>query len=280
MEAQDVSSNSFGESIVDQAIPAPAEPSAIVELRQYALHPGQRDTLIELFESRLVVAQESTGMRLHGEFRDANDPDRFVWLRGFPDMPTRARALEAFYGGPVWQANREAANATMVDSDNVLLLRPLEKPGFSLANRMSPLIVATIYLLRTPVDDAFVKFFDERVKPAMMVTGAPPMAALRTEVTANNFPKLPVRESEHAFVWFGAYGSRDEYQRHLSKLADSKLWSAVEGELAARLKSPPARLELNPTEKSLRRNGQRGAYPNQRTGDLHDSTSLEDRGLR
>ena len=28
----------------------------------------------------------------------------------------------AFYGGPVWQAHRNEANATMVDSDNVLLL--------------------------------------------------------------------------------------------------------------------------------------------------------------
>ena len=36
----------------------------------------------------------------------------------------RAQGLAAFYGGPVWQAHRDAANATMVDSDDVFLLRP------------------------------------------------------------------------------------------------------------------------------------------------------------
>ena len=54
-------------------------------------------------------------------FVDLDDPDRFVWLRGFVDMATRAAALGAFYGGPIWKAHRDAANATIVDSDNVLL---------------------------------------------------------------------------------------------------------------------------------------------------------------
>jgi hypothetical protein len=39
-------------------------------------------------------------------------------------MTSRAKALTDFYSGPVWKAHREAANATMIDSDNVLLLRP------------------------------------------------------------------------------------------------------------------------------------------------------------
>jgi hypothetical protein len=36
----------------------------------------------------------------------------------------RAEALAAFYSGPVWQEHHDAANATMIDSDDVLLLRP------------------------------------------------------------------------------------------------------------------------------------------------------------
>jgi hypothetical protein len=39
-------------------------------------------------------------------------------------MESRALSLAAFYGGPVWKAHSAAANATMIDSDNVLLLRP------------------------------------------------------------------------------------------------------------------------------------------------------------
>ena len=76
-------------------------------------------SLIELFEREFVESQEALGMEILGTFRDAGNPDRFVWLRGFPDMERRARSLAAFYGGPVWKAHREAANATMIDSDNV-----------------------------------------------------------------------------------------------------------------------------------------------------------------
>ena len=32
-------------------------------------------------------------MRVIGQFRDIGDPNRFVWLRGFPDMPSREKAL-------------------------------------------------------------------------------------------------------------------------------------------------------------------------------------------
>ncbi|MBW8303388.1 MAG: NIPSNAP family protein, partial [Brevundimonas sp.] len=60
--------------------------SPIVELRQYTLHPGQRDVLIDLFEREFVEGQESVGMTLIGQFRDLDNPGRFVWLRGFADM--------------------------------------------------------------------------------------------------------------------------------------------------------------------------------------------------
>src|SRR5712692_6888957 len=58
----------------------------IFELRQYTLHPGRRDELIELFERELIAPQEKAGMRILGQFRDLDDPDRFVWMRSFPDM--------------------------------------------------------------------------------------------------------------------------------------------------------------------------------------------------
>src|SRR3954453_2272184 len=97
----------------------------VVELRRYTLRPGARQTLVDLFERELVEPQEAAGMVLLGWFRGGDDPDAFVWLRGFPDMDARADALTAFYRGPVWAAHRDAANATMIDSDDVLLLRPV-----------------------------------------------------------------------------------------------------------------------------------------------------------
>ncbi len=66
----------------------------VIELRQYTLQPGQRDVLIDLFDREFVETQEAIGMRLVGQFRDVERPDRFVWIRGFPDMP-RARNFAA-----------------------------------------------------------------------------------------------------------------------------------------------------------------------------------------
>jgi quinol monooxygenase YgiN len=114
-----------------QTTPPVAPDCQVVELRQYTLHPGKRDTLIELFDREFVETQEDAGMAVLGQFRDLRDPDKFVWLRGFADMPSRAAALHRFYGGPVWAAHSAAANATMIDSDDVLLLRPLDG-GFPL----------------------------------------------------------------------------------------------------------------------------------------------------
>src|SRR5438046_7278878 len=49
----------------------------IVELRQYTLHPGKRDVLIDLFEREFIETQEAVGSKVIGQFRNVEDPDRF-----------------------------------------------------------------------------------------------------------------------------------------------------------------------------------------------------------
>jgi hypothetical protein len=78
----------------------------VVELRRYTLKPGARETLVELFDREFVESQEALGMRILGTFRDLDDPDQFVWLRGFDDMASRAPALTAYYTGPVWKMHK------------------------------------------------------------------------------------------------------------------------------------------------------------------------------
>ncbi|SEL54245.1 NIPSNAP family protein [Streptacidiphilus jiangxiensis] len=163
--------------------------TGIVELRQYTLHPGARETLIELFEREFVGGQQAVGIAVGGRFRDLDDPDRFVWLRAFPDMAHRRRALEAFYYGPVWRAHRDVANATMVDSDNVLLLRG---PGFTVPSGTGE-VTATIC---HPSDEtAFDAYAAQHLTPGH--------ALHRTEHAENDFPALPVRTGEEVRVWFG-----------------------------------------------------------------------------
>lgn len=201
----------------------------IVELRQYTLRPGARDTLIELFERELVTGQEAAGITLGGRFRDLDDPDRFVWLRSFPDMAARKRALHAFYDGPVWQAHREAANATMIDSDDVLLLRGPGLPAPPPAPDAEGPFVATVC---HPVDpEAFAVHFERRLRPALTAAGSAPSAVYRTEHAENTFPALPVRTGEDVVVWFTAGEARP-----LPDLSD----------LSAHLRSAPQRLRLEP----------------------------------
>ncbi|MEU9041911.1 MULTISPECIES: NIPSNAP family protein [unclassified Kitasatospora] len=162
---------------------------SIVELRQYTLRPGARETLIELFEREFVTGQEAVGIAVGGRFRDLDDPDRFVWLRAFPSMSERRRSLEAFYYGPVWREHREAANATMVDSDDVLLLRG---PGFTPRPGAREVLATVCH----PADAAAFDAYAARHL-------APAHALHRTEHAENDFPALPVRTGEDVRLWFG-----------------------------------------------------------------------------
>ena len=234
----------------------------VVELRQYTLHPGQRDVLIDLFDREFVETQEAQGMKVLGQFRDLDDPNRFVWLRGFPDMPERARALGAFYGGPVWKAHREAANATMIDSDNVLLLRPAGSTGgFSLGEAQRPapgstsvpegLLIATIYHLDEPAGEAVIDFFEREVTPIFEQSGATIIGRFVTEGSPNTFPALPVREGEHVLVFFSTFRDGAAYERYLAELGRSERWNVTAKGLASRLKRPPETLRLSPTARSI-----------------------------
>jgi quinol monooxygenase YgiN len=234
----------------------------IVELRQYTLHPGKRDVLIDLFEREFIEPQDAVGIRVIGQFRDLDDPDRFVWLRGFRDMASRAKALQDFYGGPIWKAHREAANATMIDSDNVLLLRPATPTsGFSLENMKCPpvgadkvpssLIVATIYYFEAPVTAGFVDFFQHTLKPVAKSLGATISAYFVTENSENTFPALPVREGENVFVSFSIFQDRAAYENHLVALSRSEQWrDEVSKGLAGYLERAPEVLKLSPTARS------------------------------
>lgn len=188
-----------------------SNPLGVVELRRYTLHPHKRDVLIDLFDREFVETQEALGMAVIGQFRDIDAPDRFVWLRGFADMATRLQGLSAFYGGPVWQQHRNAANATMIDSDNVLLLRPAWQGAglpFEPARRAAQgavaipagLIVATIVYLNAPAAQALLGACRARLAAAMTRGGVLAQGWYVTEPSENNFPRLPVRENEPVLV--------------------------------------------------------------------------------
>ncbi|MER8481397.1 NIPSNAP family protein [Mesorhizobium sp. M1322] len=251
---------------------APSKPSLkaspVVELRQYTLKPGRRETLIGIFDGHLIEGQEAADMTIIGQFRDVDRPDMFVWLRGFDGMVARKNALTAFYGGPVWAAYRDAANATMISSNDVLLLKPAWLgAGFDLSNsqraalpghetpsrynRLSDIVVIKIHHLRPGAEADFASRFEPDAIPVLAALGARPLAAFVTEHAKNSFPRLPVRSGENVFISVTTFNSADAHARHEAALASSPEWQAFEREAQSCLARSTETLRLSPTSQSL-----------------------------
>ena len=241
----------------------PARLSPVVELRQYDLMPGTRDTLVGIFDRHLVEGQEAEEMVIIGQFRDLDNPDSFVWLRGFADMEARRRALTGFYSGPVWLANRDAANATMLRFDNVQQLKPASADsGFALdvADRPPPgatdatggLIVANILSVRGD-GEAFASWHREHMRPLIDEAGADVVGVFITEAAENTYPALPVRTDKTVLVVFSRFADAAAADRSRAVLAKSPQWAEAAKAAAAYVDGPPQTLRLAPTARSLLR---------------------------
>ena len=107
--------------------------------------------------------------------------------------------------------------ATMADTDNVLLLRPVTaRSGFPALAARTPAgstrdvpsrLLVTLYTATgprpdrdRPFDPAFADFFDRQARPVLTEAGATSLACLQTEHAENTFPGLPVRAGENVFI--------------------------------------------------------------------------------
>jgi hypothetical protein len=235
--------------------------SPVVELRQYTLHEGKVDALIDLFEGELIEGQEQVGMTVIGQFRDLDRRHMFVWLRGFDSMAARKAALADFYGGPVWAAHRNAANATMIDSDDVLLLKPAWSTAeFDLSasqaasgfDRQKPsdrkelggIVVIEIHHLRHGSETDFAGCFREAFAPAMISPGARLLGAFVTEHAENSFPRLPVRAGENVFISVMGFDDEETCVRW------EPFAQALRQSGRDKPSKPSERLRLSPTSRS------------------------------
>lgn len=240
---------------------APSIDHPVLELRQYKLVSGKTAAFVSLFEAKFVESHEAVGIRLIGQFRDHDRPDRFTWLREFSSMTAREKALNDFYFGPVWKANRGVANPMLDDNDNVLLLRPA-RPGAGFAPtapRPKPgaahgvVIVMIEYLWKDP-NQAFSGFFLDRVAPALRSAGLPVLGSYVAEEQPNNFARLPVRQGEKVLVWFTRAESLQSYDLMMKRLQRTTAWRT---DIAPGLKDfrerDPQVLRLDPTPRSALR---------------------------
>lgn len=204
----------------------------IVEFRRDITRPGKRDRLIALFEERLVAPQEEAGARILGSFTVAGSPESFVWLRGFADMRARQAALEGFYDGPIWMAHREAAKASIADSDDVHLLRAVA-PGSGLpVTGEAPerrRYLAMLSELRFPEG---IGNYHNWLRLFLRKEGMDPLASFATLLATNGFPRLPVHQNRSV---------------HLALMAFTGRLPELPRELRAALRRAPELLVLEPT---------------------------------
>ena len=100
----------------------------IVEVRRYRIKPGRREEFLEFFEKRSIPALQAHGMSVLGPLVDLENPNAFVWLRGFPSLEARDEMKRAFYEGELWLNELEAIAMPMLESYDVHLTET--GPGF------------------------------------------------------------------------------------------------------------------------------------------------------
>jgi hypothetical protein len=167
----------------------PNERIKVIELRNYLIKPGVRDRFIDYFAKHFVDSQNALGGFVLGAFRIEDEPDRFFWIRGFSDMDSRSRFLPEFYGGEVWKKFGAAANEMMLEWHKVHLLKPLEETNAGDFPAGNGLTVIDFYL----AGDAEI---EESVKLLQPRTGGNSSFWV-SEMTANDFPPLPVIQDEN-----------------------------------------------------------------------------------
>jgi hypothetical protein len=228
---------------------------AVIELRRYTIKAGERQNFADYFESFFPEAFEQIGAIAFGQFLERRDSSRFTWIRGFHTLADRAAVNGAFYDGPLWKEHRATMNGILEDSDDVLLLRPLE-PGSAIpvlpaVDPVRPprgargIVAAQIFAVKPGAVDTFAR--EARGTFAgYHGAGAREAGVLVTLDVPNNCPRLPIRTDGPFLVWLGIFEDDRALERAHS-LADG---SAIELAGTGLLRSAPEWVVLEPTRRS------------------------------
>ncbi len=194
----------------------------ILELRNYLLKPNTADTFSDYFNKHFVKAMTELGGYTLGQFKMNGVNDRFVWMRGFADMGTRVKFLNDFYiNSHVWKEFGPGANNMMINSDNVYLLRPLYNDGNSkelseginsnLLKTDKGIIVIDFYICNSTLDKV-INLFNSTYIPFLKTLDILNITLWVSEMSENDFPRLPVFQDKNLLLTITTYKDEKEYQ--------------------------------------------------------------------
>lgn len=184
-------------------------PIGVIELRNYVIKHGLRDSFISYFEENLIQPQEELKGYLPGRYRVKGAEDNFCWIRGFKDMKERSTFLPAFYYGHLWKQHKAMANSMLANNDNVYLLHPLSlrddslMPVKSINNSLllpyRGIAVIEYYTANTKLDQ-LLKLFAKEYLPLVRECGVQNFTVWTSVLEENDFPGLPVFQDKNLLV--------------------------------------------------------------------------------
>ena len=74
------------------------------------------------FRTKSIPEHRRLGMKILGPYLSIDDPDRFFFMRGFPDMASREPMKASFYEGDLWKRELESVLMPMIDKYEVVLV--------------------------------------------------------------------------------------------------------------------------------------------------------------
>lgn len=194
----------------------------VLELRNYLLKPNMANTFSNYFNHHFVKPMTELGGYTLGQFKINGVNDRFVWMRGFTNMGTRVKFLNDFYvDSPEWKEFGPGANDMMINSDNVYLLRPLnnnksskelsEAINSNLLKTDKGVIVVDFYICNSTLDKV-INLFNSAYIPFLKTLDIHNITLWVSEMSENDFPRLPVFQDKNLLLTITTYKNENEYQ--------------------------------------------------------------------
>ncbi|MEO6405496.1 MAG: hypothetical protein ABIY51_13585 [Ferruginibacter sp.] len=245
-------------SMAQNEIQHEKETTGIIELRNYIIKPGQRDSFISYFENNLVHSQELIHGYPFARYTVKDYDDNFFWIRGFKDMATRSAFLPAFYFGDEWKKHRSVANNLLVNNDNVYLLKPIVLHKDSLVassslqrSSMIPkegIAVIDFYISNTKLPQ-LLKLFAESYLPLLKENKITNYTLWTSVLEPNDFPRLPVFQDKDLLVKLAFYKDEADYVVSMKRV-NLKMSPALKADLQDAITIQHT-LILYPTKKTI-----------------------------
>lgn len=89
------------------------------------------------------------------------------------------------------------------------------------------------------------------MRPRIEALGVPVLAQFANETSANTFPRLPIREHDHVFIWFSSFASPAACDHSLARLRAAQSWrDGASDPILHQLERKPELLRLAPAARS------------------------------